>query len=157
MGKRKNVRQSVSTVVSVSRPMRETVTISAPPLEVESVSIESVAGTIFGEVYGILPPPPSVLSKARRQQTSTPVISVPIEPEPEPENTAPAYVRPIARVMDPEELTDEDRARLAKLVAKGKAINDNKVVSDLSSNSNGSANGSTVVSANVVESKGEGK
>jgi len=70
---------------------------------------------MVGEVYGILPPPPSVVRRMKQEQAKNDEIA----------NTS-LYERQIgeikpvsSRVMDPNELSAEEKARLERLIAKG--------------------------------------
>jgi hypothetical protein len=77
--------------------------------------VAELARETFGEVYGILPPPPSVAAKLRREQAQA---QSPVQ------SPAPVLVptKPVSsHVIDPNELTPEDQARLDKLVAKVEA------------------------------------
>lgn len=73
----------------------------------------------LGEVYGILPPPPSVLK--RMAQAKVGPVQRPGELAYPTEETVQPTKPVSARVIDPDELDPEARARLERLILKGKA------------------------------------
>ncbi len=95
-------------IVETAYPPIDTSTGSSEfprPIKFESITVND-AGVEVGlsEVYGILPPPPSFISRQMRR------IQTPVEP-----------VMPV-RVENRSELTPEEEERLARLIAKSKGL-----------------------------------